>query len=82
MRGLARHMTAPREAHVHALMTLVTNVTHTKEWGLVLVPKDLWSTGYLFKIHGRSDSDYATIPDHCRSTLGGRVFVNSTTICF
>ena len=30
VRGLARHMTAPREAHVRALMTLMKYVTHTK----------------------------------------------------
>jgi hypothetical protein len=49
---LARHMTVPREAHVHALMTLLTYVTHTKDRGLAIAPRDLWSTGYKFKIHG------------------------------
>jgi len=29
VQGLARNMTAPREAHVHALMTLLKYVTHT-----------------------------------------------------
>ena len=28
VRGLARHMTVPREAHVHALMTLFKYVSH------------------------------------------------------
>ena len=63
VQGLARHMAAPREAHVCALMTLLKYVTHTKERGLVIAPRDLWSTGYKFKIHGRLDSDYATNPD-------------------
>jgi hypothetical protein len=31
VRGLARHVTAPREAHVRALMTLLKYVTHTTE---------------------------------------------------
>jgi hypothetical protein len=35
VQGLARHMTAPREAHAHALMTLLKYVTHTNERGLV-----------------------------------------------
>ena len=52
VQGLARHMTAPREAHVCALMTLLKYVTHTKERGLVIAPRDLWSTGCKFKIHG------------------------------
>ena len=30
VQGLARHMTAPREAHVHALMTLLKYIMHTK----------------------------------------------------
>ena len=57
-------------------------MTHTKNRGLVLAPKDLWSTGYSFKIHGRSDSDYATNSDERRRILGGRVFVNNMSICF
>ena len=52
LQGLARHMTVPREAHVHALMTLLKYVTHTKESSLVIAPRDLWSMGYKFKIHG------------------------------
>ena len=41
VQGLARHMTVPREAHVCTLMTLLKYVTHTKERGLVIVPRDL-----------------------------------------
>ncbi len=69
--GLARHMTAPREAHVHALKTLLKYVTHTKGRGLVIVPRDMWSTGYKFTIHGRSDLDYTTNLDYRRSMSGG-----------
>ncbi len=75
-------MTAPREAHVRALMTLMKYVMHTKHRGLLLAPKDMWSTGYKFKIHGRSDSDYAMNPDDCRSILGGCVLVNDVPISF
>ena len=36
----------------------------------------------MFKIHGRSKSDYATNPDDRRSISGGRVFANCRPICF
>ena len=42
MHGLAKHMTAPREAHVQALMILITNIVSTKNRGLVLSPKEHW----------------------------------------
>ena len=38
--------------------------------------------GYKFKIHGRSDSDYATNPDDCRGISEGRVFMNNVPISF
>jgi hypothetical protein len=38
-------MTAPREAHVRALMTLLKYVTHTKERGLVIAPRVLMEHG-------------------------------------
>jgi hypothetical protein len=82
VRGLARHMTAPREAHVRALKTLIKYVTHTENRGLVISPTDTWEPGYKFKIHGRSDSGYATNPDDRRSISGGRVFVNDVPISF
>ena len=40
MHGLAGHITAPREAHVRALMTLIKYVVSTKNRALVLMPKD------------------------------------------
>ena len=75
-------MTAPREAHVCALMTLIKYVTHTRHQGLLIVPKDMWRADYKFKIHGRSDSHYATHPDDCRSISGGRLFENDIPISF
>ena len=71
VRGLARHMTAPREAHVCGLTTLLKYVIHTKHRGLLIAPRDMWKMTYKFKIHGRSDLDYATNPDDCRSISGG-----------
>ncbi len=80
--ALAKHMTAPREAHAHALMTIVKYGRHTKDRGLILVPKYLWSTRYSFKIHGRSDSDYATNSDDRRSISSSGVLVCSTPMYF
>ena len=75
-------MIAPREVHIRVLMTLVKYITDTKERGLVLAPNDIWSTTFTFKIHGSLDFDYMTnLYDH-RSTLGDRVLVNNTLICF
>ena len=69
--GLARPMTAPRGAHIRALMTLVRYVISTENRGLVLAPKEKWSPEDKFKIHGRSDSDYPTNPyDHRRICMG------------
>ena len=75
--GLARHMTAPREAHVWAFMTLIRYMISTRDRGLVLAPKEIWSPEHKFKVHGRLDSDYATNPDDHRSISGGRVFVDN-----
>ena len=80
--GLARHMTAPREAHVRALMVLIKYIMSTKNRGLVLLPKQHWSPEYKFKVHGQLDSDYATNPDNRRSISGGRVFVNGAHVLF
>ena len=54
----------------------------TENRGLVLAPKENWSPEYEFKIHGRSDSDYATNPDDHRSISGGRVFMNGAPLSF
>ena len=74
--GLARHMTAPKEAHVRALKYVVS----TENRGLVLSPKERWSSKHKFKIHGRLDLDYAMNPDDRRSISGGRVFINGAPI--
>ncbi|KAL7486991.1 hypothetical protein ACHAW6_012592 [Cyclotella cf. meneghiniana] len=78
---LARHMTAPREAHVLALMTLTSYMISTENRGLVLAPKEIWSHEYKFKIHSRSDSDYAMNPDDHRSISSGRVFKFHPNVC-
>ena len=56
----------------------------TKNRGLVLSPDTLWdgSKTFKFKIHGRSDSDYAGNTDDRRSIWGGRVLVNNPPVSF
>jgi hypothetical protein len=63
-------------------MTLLKYVTRAHERGLVTEPRNLWSMGYKFKIHGQSDSDNATNPDDQRSVSVGRVFMNNVPIAF
>ena len=88
VRGLARHMSAPREAHVKAMGTAMKYVVATRNRGLVLAPYTVWDGGKLFsetfafRIHGRSDSDYAANTDDRRSISGGRVFLNGAPATF
>ena len=51
VQGLARHMTAPREAHVRPRMALLKYVTHTCE-RLGDSTKGLMEHGIQFKVHG------------------------------
>ncbi len=82
VRGLARHMTVPREAHVRALMTLLRYMMPTRDRGLVLAPKEVWSHEHKFKIHGMLDSTMPQNPNDRRSISGGRVFVNNVPKLF
>ena len=75
-RGLSRHMCAPRLAHEKAMHHLFRHVIATKNRGLVLAPDTIWdgNKDFEFRIHGRSDSDYAANTDDRRSVSGGWVF--------
>jgi len=48
VRGLARHMSAPREAHVKAMGTAMKYVMATRNRGLVLAPDTVWDGGKSF----------------------------------
>ena len=54
----------------------------TRDRGLVLAPKEIWSPEHKFKVHGRLDSDYAMNPNDCRSISGGRVLMDNVPISF
>ena len=77
-------MKEPREAHAKALQTLMKYMVFTKNRGLVLAPTTLWNgvKGFKFRIHGRSDSDYAGNTDNRKIITGGRVFVNDSPVTF
>ena len=83
-RGLARHMSAPRLAHMEAMKYLMRYIVSTKNRGLVLAPDTVWdgSGEFLFRIHDRSDSDYAANTDDRRSVSGGRVFLTKAPVTF
>ena len=59
-------------------------VVFTNNRGLVLAPTTLWNgvEGFKFRIHGRSNSDYAGNTDDRKSITGGRVFVNDAPVAF
>ncbi len=63
-------------------MTLIRYMISVRYRGLVLAPKEIWSPEHKFKVHGRSDSDYATNPDDRRSISRGRVSMDNDPISF
>ena len=83
-RNLARNMQCPRPAHVKALNALIRYLILTPNCGLVIEPDSVWNGGndFKFKIHGRSDSDYAANTDDRQSVSVGRVFLNGSPIVF
>jgi len=84
VRSLARQMQEPRIAHVSALYRLMKYMLATPARGLVLNPDGVWdgSKNFVFVIHGRSDSDYASNTDDRRSISGCRAFLNGSPITF
>ena len=52
VRRLPMHMTAHRDSHVQALMTLIRYIVSNENRGLVLAPKEMWGPEYKFKVHG------------------------------
>lgn len=81
-RDLARQMSAPREAHMSALYSLIRYVASTPNRGWTLSPNVPWSgeRDFEFEISGRADSDYAANTDDRRSVTGGRTFLNNCPI--
>ena len=69
VRGLARHMSVSKEAHVKVMTNAIKHIVATRNRGLVLAPDAVWDGGksfnntFEFRIHGRSDSDCAANTD-------------------
>ena len=80
----ARHMSTPNESHLKALRYLIKYVVGTADRGLVLFPDRMWdgSSEIKFRIHGRSDSDFAANKDDRRSISGGVVYREGCPITF
>ena len=72
-RDCAWHMSKPYPPHQKALDHLMKYVIGTKNRGLVLSPNRIWNgkKEFEFCIHRRSDSDYVTNKDDCKSIYGG-----------
>ena len=77
-------MSAPNDSHQKALRYLIKYVMGTVDRGLVLFPDQKWdgSSEIKFRIHGRSDSDYAANKDDRRSISGGVVHLEGCPITF
>ena len=80
----ARHMSDSYPSHQQALDHFMKYVIGTKNRGLVLSPTRIWNGNkdFEFRIHGRSDSDYATNKDDRKSIFGGRVFLKECQVIF
>ena len=84
VRGLARHMSTPQAKHVKAMHNCMQYVLATRNRGLRLKPEGKWNgrKGFKYRIHGRSDSDYAANTQDRRSISGGRTFLNGAPVVF
>ncbi|KAL7474764.1 hypothetical protein ACHAW6_000717 [Cyclotella cf. meneghiniana] len=85
VRDLARHCHDPTEAHWDSMCECIRYVRATPTRGLVLKPTGIWDgkdKNFMFKIRGRSDSNYATDPESRRSVTGTIVYLNDAPIAF
>lgn len=84
VRGLARHMSKPQRKHFTAMQYCMRYVLATRNRGLRIKPSGMWNgrARFKFRIHGRSDSDYAANTQDRRSISGGRTFVNGAPVVF
>ena len=84
VRGMARQMAQPQEHHYKAMISCMKYITSTKDRGLMIQPRGRWNgrSGFKFRIHGRSDSDYAANTEDRRSISGGRTFLNEAPVMF
>ena len=79
---LARHVTNNNPVHHKAMKRVMAYCCQTPERGLYLKPTRTWdgSKQFLFRLRGRSDSDYATCKKTRRSTTGFVVYLEDAPI--
>ena len=82
VRDLSRHMKACTGIHVKAMHRVMKYCVSTPKRGWRLRPTRSWNgkKGFLFKIRGKSDSDYATCPDTRKSVSGYAVYLEDAPI--
>lgn len=83
VRDLSRHAQKCGVAHIKALYRVMRYRVDTKDIGWTLKPSQQWDgkdRDFLFKIRGRSDSDYAGCPTSRRSVTGFAVFLEDAEV--
>ena len=84
VRDLARHMAKPADKHMKAMLHCMKHCAERPNRGLVLQPTRKWdgTDKHLFRINGKSDSDYAKEPVDRRSVSGSVVMLEGSPIIF
>ena len=83
VRELARHGSAPCEAHVKAMHRAMEHCMATPERGWMLKPERKWDgkdKSFKFRVHGMADSDYAKCPVTRRSVSGYAAFLEGAAV--
>ena len=84
VRDLARHMSKPADKHTKAMLHCMKHCAEHSDRGLVLQPTRKWdgTDKHLFKVNGKSDSDYAKEPVDRRSVSGSVVMLEGSPVIF
>jgi hypothetical protein len=82
VRDLVRHMTCVDVTHMQGMLRCMQYLKCTKDAGLLLEPMRKWdrTNDFLFKIRGRSDSDYTKCTRSRRSVLIYMVFLEDAPV--
>ena len=84
VRELSRFLHAPTQTHVNRMYRVMDYVVATALRGWFMQPTGTWDgkdRDFLFKLFGRSDSDYGVDPETRRSVSGGSTFLQDVCIC-
>ena len=84
VRELSRFLHAPTQTHINRMYRVMDYVVATALRGWFMQPTGTWDgkdRDFLFKLYGRSDSDYGVDPETRRSVSGGSTFLQDVCIC-